>query len=306
MNFVYTGGHFPFPVPESEVWDGLTLAVYATHGADGIPWSAEKNLPAVGPKTGYPFGFTLDQVAYMYWRARAVEFAHDLDWQIVLDSETQGFAAGSPLNLEFINADGSADFNEFAWRSLMLATTLTYTQTEGDTAGEIDMDFDSEPLEEPIWSETGLGSFGGFTVVSFLWILTQFTGRVSTENPILRVGNLYYPRMAFDFDLYLFASSSTDGVGSGTQEVKLKTSFIGPGSNDGQIADEWIDVELSLTFPASLGGAQFLTLPFAKTTTGEDAGPRASLTTPPPALQITFPKHWTYGGIYDETTGEPV
>lgn len=81
--FTYTGVEkgFPFGIPEAEIWDGVTLFGGSPSG------SSSYYRPVVGPGTGYPIAFSLQEAAMLFYRLKYLKCSFKWTVKDVLGEE---------------------------------------------------------------------------------------------------------------------------------------------------------------------------------------------------------------------------
>lgn len=86
MSFFYADGYLPFCPSRRDVegnpyvlWDGVTYTAeiqpppfHAFGAASRYP---DRMIPVVGPGTLYPFGLSIEEMSYLYWRAKKIKIA---------------------------------------------------------------------------------------------------------------------------------------------------------------------------------------------------------------------------------------
>lgn len=237
---------------------------------DTIP---EVTSGSVGPTTAYPIGVDYETIFKWYYRVR--------EWDVSIDYIANGSASGPSSSASTTLPSPSAgilikspSFTDESYFSTLLPTSYG-TPTE-DNASDIDVGS----------SETSL-SFSNFLNAGFGPIIEI----MQTPNPIVRIGDIYYPRMKCD--LYVNANA---GVG------------ISRGENKTIYVDRPSELPIPLSIPWTVDSESFNKTGSYEANSSPGPG-SASVTVEVNQITITPSKYWTYnvsgvGDIWDEDTGD--
>jgi hypothetical protein len=290
MSVTYLDGHFPFCVPTEvigysvELWDGVTFY----ESPDGwMQPSNDENLvtPVVGDGTGYLGPFTLEQAAEIYWFVRRYEV------------EVTGGAVG----VSYTDPDEET------------TTTKTITEEEGIPV-VYDDPVPNDWLNFPC-SRKGLYSIWGLekALEGGSRITKSYSINTYTNAQMFRsfsAPNEYYVGFTvsvgigayFEFPEFYQESAGYSLLKPSSYEFSQLQAFYNG------ISPEFFT---EATVPASLyfqsGGKFDFTMYGIKITAPlDDFGYVVKVAAPITRVDIRPTKYFTYGGIYDEDTGEPV
>ena len=317
-------GYFPFCIQENaqdglpvEFWDGVTYYKLEGQWPDGDddPFegtvdfypSKTSNVPidVLGDGTFYPVGFTFEELMFLYWRVRRFDvkpvdgpewIAGPLDVFPIIEGGTEleianYFGAPRPLqNAEARLVCGPQTFRQldrvfYQYYPYGAAIHIDDYLEEGDEIGQIFFSLDL--LFFPIGRTYPQG------------------GSLGPESgPVYRSGDLYYPRIYVQGSYRNFEQLAPPGYE--TRNFQKNILPFKYKEEDWDVNIGWIDVSgppkadsfrLILKLPT-----RDVTIPFYALIGYEYPNFPDPLIT----LVIEPSKYLTYGGTYDEDTGQPV
>jgi hypothetical protein len=296
----YADGFIPIPIKSKalrvstqtledvEVWDGVT---YSGTGL-GVPSKfSDEQFPVVGYGTQYPFGLDLDTAVKLYMRPKILRVkVGGLDAFTATGGEAEGSFSESSV---FLDCDASLELE-----------SMFYVRVQGHR--------DLVPGPSPRFYVENLDFPPGISGGSQYFTAVHETGRVdgvvaATSNIaffdglIYKVGGLYYPQLVPTFTLEVSAarySEEDDGGLARTRIVSLTTAQPPSGFDVVAVACKIFgeDREMFLRCVESVE-----TSGSGAIVDGGHSDIELDIGVPPDAAG------WlTYGGIYNEDTGEPV
>lgn len=318
MTVTFCEGFFPFCIKEAEEWDGETYYGFRPSGSN------TSYIPVVGQGTPYPIAMSLEEVSALYWRTRVARLQVDQIAVTTIAPQTVTGVSFAALPENFTSAqwnqlvfypDGDTanpveNQEEFfldegflppsSYLKLVCKSAKTGVvsfRTEYAPASALlgvpsktdfpDVEWFEIDVASPLFANWGeaTGAFSASLVVC---------SEGYQEPAVLIKGSEYYPRI-----LVGFYFGSPDGVSeSGIVEISSQKlfgkseKFYGPAGSVQFAPDSLLSgKQINLFYSWSYSDG-----------TEEEPPPTPSVSN----AVLSFPKWWTYGGIYDETTGERV
>jgi len=300
---LYADGYFPFCIQENaqdglpvEVWDGVTYYKLEGQWPDGdddpfteVPdfypsKTSGEQIDVLGVGTFYPVGFTFEELMFLYWRVRRFDIkpvdgpawvAGPLDVFPIIEG-------GEELEITAARGDDAGLRPLQNAEQALVCVQGFYYRRYGD-ALYVDEMFPDVPGEEYAQITFSVG-------ISFLPI-----------GPVYRSGNLYYPFIEVEGTY----SNLLNGDPVPYEEWRYFQKNIIPfkyKEEDWGVNSGFIDV----VGPPVASFRLILKLPTRDVTIPFYAMIGIGLGDPLITLVIEPSKYFTYGGIYDEDTGERV
>lgn len=276
---LYADGFFPLCVDSGEVWDGET---YFENKPSN---SADKLTNVVGPGTLHPIGMTLEEMVKIYWRMKYIKASCSYrinQYYSQDDPPDWGEPLFSPIDIE-INGDDYKD---------------ELKDEDGEVCNDIQV-YNNVGGENTREVTTLVGQEASLVCLK-VWALNVNGGTLDGFPWAPELGIYWKPRSGLlcegEYFPY-FRVFSISAIYENTAELNSYAGKVSQGAG----------YETLTAFPGSSLFGKDLTV----------FGPPAP-SLPPPAdgytyietlsanVNIEAYKYFTYGGIYDETTGERV
>ena len=287
MSMTFLDGHFPFcPTPATE-WDGETFFAWYPSG------SSTNYVPVFGHGTRHPIGFTVEELCILYWRVKHLTLAASATnynkWRVETEDEDGPvpWSDGdvSPVNLS-VATDEPVDFYfDAADVGSVGGLFLVNINDSGR--------FVENLSGVGVWREEDLVCG---TYKQIIYVLDT----VETIN---------YVNFSVDFDLVL-------SDGSGLFYPRISALIQAESALQNNAFDDPSTIKYDLDHPRGefifelkINGMEDKTCPIYALDTDLPLVSSSSLSFVA-YTDITFiveaKKYWSYDGIYDEDTGEPV
>lgn len=320
----YADGFFPFAVPEGEEWDGSTyVGVNPSKSAE--EFGDRTNLFVVGPGSHYPVGFSLFAMDQIFWKVKSLSVG--TDWLLRTETHSGGpdvvlnlrgeipsteFPAGYVQDKYFPNEFGDIETLKVYGLSNDYETGLVVPGLIGEKPTsdyvflERGMQDDDEKRRSLVCGNSCRHKAFGWNGVPSAWeengeffSMFQHDSIPPAKLPeILKVGDLYYPRLfittlSYERSWYTgdpvpsFLDATLGGNIFSAQSLRGDPTGDTPWQERGEIPCTFFGETIPL-FSRPL----LVEEPVIESVSG--------------VVAITPVKYWTYGGVYDEDTGEPV
>jgi len=289
---LFADGFFPFPVPNVQEWDGETLFPTGTDGGTGY----EKAVPSLeddafkivcGPGTPYPFGISLEAATMLYWRSRYFLFQYeDLEQTISSDGASVTFNFKDAKTQQ--GTDGGAEKKE---------TDLILGRDSGANAANSTTDISESD------SDSG-SSVDVYVQGPLLFFFNEPESLPIFPGPrMVKSGGLYWPAVfpALNFSMrrFFFVDDVLEQEGTVLNPI-LEYALGTEEEPETPVFPPFIDLGITLFKGSAVFEEVAVSIPVFQDPSVDPISPAITL----PSLEVSISKFLTYGGIYDEDTGE--